>query len=150
MFRGHRPVPTGNALQTLSAIQDSNVVSRTAKTIFEINREVVPKRNQRQDLLVSPPGSSPLADLQHRQKGFLRDVDAADALHALFAFFLFFEELALSRDVAAVAFCQHVLANSMDGFAGDNFCADGRLNGDLEHLPWNKLAHFRDQGLSAF
>jgi hypothetical protein len=43
-----------------------------------------------------------LIHLQHRQKCFLRNLDAADFLHALFAFLLFLEQLALARDVAAV------------------------------------------------
>src|SRR2546425_13035398 len=37
----------------------------------------------------------------------MRDVDAADALHALFAFLLFLEQLALSGDADAVNGCCH-------------------------------------------
>src|SRR5207249_11480540 len=47
-------------------------------------------------------------NFQHREKGFLRNINLADALHAAFALFLFFEELAFARDVAAVAFGQDV------------------------------------------
>src|SRR3954465_8730176 len=45
-----------------------------------------------------------VGDLQHRQKRFLRNLDRADLLHALLALFLLLEELALSRDITAVAF----------------------------------------------
>src|ERR1043166_7632524 len=44
-----------------------------------------------------------LIHLQHRQKCILRNLYAADFLHPLLAFFLFLQELALARDVAAVA-----------------------------------------------
>src|SRR5687767_3491453 len=58
--------------------------------------------------------NSTVTSLQHRQEGFLRDFDGADLLHALFSFFLLFEQLALARDVAAVALRQHVLAQRLD------------------------------------
>ena len=55
-----------------------------------------------------------LADLQHGQEGFLRDLDRADLLHALLAFLLLLEQLALARDVAAVALGDDVLAQRLD------------------------------------
>ena len=82
------------------------------------------------------------ADLQNGQESLLGDIDAADALHAFFAFFLFFQELAFARNVAAVAFGDHVLADGGDGFAGDNFRADRSLDRDFEHLPGNELPAF--------
>src|SRR6266581_9328886 len=54
---------------------------------------------------------------QHREEGFLRNIHLADALHAALAFFLLFEEFAFARDIAAVAFGQHVFADGRDGFA---------------------------------
>ena len=51
-----------------------------------------------------------LADLEYGQKGLLRDVHFADALHALFSFFLLFQELALARDVSAITLGRHVLS----------------------------------------
>ena len=60
-----------------------------------------------------------LFNLQYGEEGFLGDFDGTDLLHAFLACFLFFEELALAADVAAVAFCQHVLAQGLDGLAGD-------------------------------
>ena len=47
--------------------------------------------------------SSFLIDLQHGQEGLLRNLDRAELLHALLAGFLLLEQLALARDVAAVA-----------------------------------------------
>ena len=55
---------------------------------------------------------SALLRLQHLDEGFLRDVDLADALHPLLTFLLLLEQLALARDVAAVAFRGHVLAQA--------------------------------------
>ncbi len=84
-------------------------------------------------------------DFKDGEEGFLRDVDLADALHALFAFFLFFEELAFAGDVSAVAFGENVLSDGGYGFAGDDPAADGGLNGDLKHLPRNEFAQAGDQ-----
>ena len=72
--------------------------------------------------------------LQHRHERFLRDVDAADALHALFAFFLFLEQFSFARHVAAVALGGDVLADGLDGLAGDDLAADGCLKRDLEEV----------------
>src|SRR5262245_54051585 len=66
--------------------------------------------------------------LEHRQERFLRDLDLPHPLHALLAFFLLLEELALARNVAAVALGEHVLAHRLDRFAGDDPPADGGLN----------------------
>src|SRR6185437_10680978 len=51
----------------------------------------------------------------HFQRGderLLRDVDAAEAPHLLFSRLLLVEQLALARDVAAIAFRRDVLAHS--------------------------------------
>src|SRR6185436_12461710 len=84
-----------------------------------------------------------VTNLQHREEGLLRDFHRADALHALLAFLLLLEQLALARDVAAVALGEHVLAQRLDRFARDDAGADRRLDGDLEHLPRDQLAHLR-------
>ena len=55
--------------------------------------------------------------------------------------FCFSSSLRLRRDVAAVAFGQHVLAQRLDGRARDDRAADRRLHGDFEHLPRNELVH---------
>src|SRR5262245_49327235 len=51
-----------------------------------------------------------VVDAQHREEGLLRDVHGADPLHPLLAFLLLLEQLALARDVSAVALRDHVLA----------------------------------------
>ena len=89
-------------------------------------------------------------DFQYGEESFLRDIHAADALHALFAFFLAFEELAFARDVAAVAFGENIFAQSADGFACDDAAADGGLNRDFELLARNQFAKTRGEFAAAF
>src|SRR5439155_1284363 len=89
-----------------------------------------------------------LADFEHRQECLLGDIYATDSLHALLAFLLFFQQLTLARDVAAIAFGEHVLAHGRDGFAGDDFGSNGCLNGDFEHLPGDQFLHLGRQGTS--
>src|SRR6476661_6907291 len=84
-----------------------------------------------------------LADLENGQERFLRNLDAADRLHPLLSRLLLFEQLALARDVAAVAFGQHVLAQGLDALAGDDLRADRRLDRDVEHLTRDQRAHLR-------
>src|ERR1700687_3594223 len=67
-------------------------------------------------------------DFEDGEECFLRDVDLADAFHALLAFFLFFEEFTFAGDVAAVALGQNVFANGRDRFARDHAAANRRLN----------------------
>ena len=82
------------------------------------------------------------SNLQNREKRFLWNFDIADLLHAFFTGFLFFQKLAFTRDIAAIAFGQHILAQGLDTFPGDNVRAYGGLNSDVEHLPGNQFAHF--------
>ena len=84
-------------------------------------------------------------NFQHGEERFLRDIDAAYALHAFFSFFLFLEQFAFPRDVSAVAFGEHVLADRGDGFAGDHAAADGGLDRDFKHLAGDQLAQARDE-----
>src|SRR6266513_1236354 len=62
---------------------------------------------------------------------------------SLLARLLLLEQLLLPRHVAAVAFCQHVLAKRLDSFTRDDLRADRRLDRYVEHLPRNQRAHFR-------
>src|SRR5215467_87509 len=84
-------------------------------------------------------------DLQYRKESLLGYLDRAHLLHALLARLLLLEQLAFSRDVAAVAFRQHVLAQRFHRLARDDMRAYGRLHRDVEHLPRDQLAHPRDQ-----
>lgn len=62
------------------------------------------------------------------------DVDFAELLHLGLTLFLLLEELALSGDVAAVAFSGDVFTHRGDGFSCDDVSSDGGLDGDDEHL----------------
>src|SRR5436190_7149616 len=84
--------------------------------------------------LCSPGLRSRAAPLQHREERLLRDFDRADLFHALLSFLLFFEQLALAGDVAAVAFRQHVLAQRLDVLARHDVASDRGLDSHVEHL----------------
>ena len=77
--------------------------------------------------------------LQHRQERLLRHLNGSNLAHTFLAFLLFFKQFALSRHVAAVAFGRHVLAHLAHGFAGNDFGANGGLNGHVELLARNQL-----------
>src|SRR4051812_40346577 len=82
-----------------------------------------------------------LFHLEHREERLLRDLDVTDLFHPLFAFFLSLEQLALARDIAAVALGGDVLAQRLHRGPRDHPGADRGLDGDLELLRWNKLLH---------
>src|SRR5215210_7574741 len=81
-----------------------------------------------------------VAEFEDGQEGLLRDLDAADLLHPLLALALALEQLALARDVAAVALGRHVLAEGLDGLAGDDLRADGGLDRHVVLLARDLLA----------
>jgi len=83
------------------------------------------------------PPSRSIAALEHLDEGVLRDIHLAEHLHLLFPLFLLLEQLALARDVTAVALGGDVFAHGGDGFAGDDLAADGGLDGDDEEVVWN-------------
>ena len=75
------------------------------------------------------------ADCQRcRHEGFLRHFHITHLTHPLLAFLLLFQKLFLTADIAAIAFCKHVLAHRLDGFPGDNLAADCRLNRNFEQM----------------
>src|SRR5512138_270968 len=84
-----------------------------------------------------------LATLEHGEERLLGNLHPADLLHASLPLFLLLEQLPLAGDVAAVALRGDVLAHRLDGLAGDHLRTDRRLDGDLEHLPWDQLAEPR-------
>src|SRR5512145_359926 len=75
--------------------------------------------------------------LENRQKRALWNAYGTDHLHALLAGFLLFQELSFAGNVAAVAFGRDIFTEGADGAAGDDFSADGALNGDFIHLAGN-------------
>src|SRR5215813_1085765 len=98
----------------------------------------------------SPHAEAPISIyLQDRQERLLWDLDAAHLLHALLALFLLLEELALARDVAAVALRGDVFAEGADGLAGDDLAADRGLDGDLVLLLGDELLELLCQPAAA-
>src|SRR4051794_33042931 len=77
---------------------------------------------------------------QRGHERLLGDLHAADLLHALLSLLLAVEELALARDVAAVALGDDVLALRLHRLAGDDAPADRRLDRDVEQLARDQLA----------
>src|SRR5919206_199825 len=86
-----------------------------------------------------------LVQVEHGEERLLRHLDAADLLHPLLPRLLLLEQLALARDVAAVALGEHVLAARLHGLAGDDARADRGLDGDVEHLTRNLVAQPLDE-----
>src|SRR4051812_45785712 len=84
---------------------------------------------------------------EHGQERLLRHLDRADDLHALLALLLLLEQLALARDVAAVALREHVLALGLDGLAGDDAGADRGLDRHVEELARDDAAQAVDEPL---
>src|SRR5258708_18607099 len=71
---------------------------------------------------------------QHRHERLLRDLHIADALHSGFARLLLLQQLALARDVAAVALGDDVLAEGGHRLAGHDLAPARGLDGILELL----------------
>src|SRR3954469_17205382 len=79
------------------------------------------------------------------EEGFLRDLHVANLFHPLLTFLLTLQQLALARNVAAVALGGDVLAQGLDGRPRDDAGADRRLDGHLELLLGDELFHFDAQ-----
>src|SRR6185436_1964642 len=80
--------------------------------------------NRNRAKFTKPARSSTIPPLQDGEERLLRNLHRADLLHAFLALFLFVEQLALARDVAAVALGDHVLAQRLDVLARDDVAAD--------------------------
>src|SRR5262245_20160623 len=92
---------------------------------------------------IAPAGNGVVTGSLHLEEGqerLLGDVHPADLLHALLALLLLLEELALARDVAAVALGEDVLAQGRHVLACDDLAADRRLDRHLEELARDLLA----------
>src|SRR6476659_7656217 len=99
----------------------------------------------RRSRTASAPPVTALADVEHGEERLLRHLDRPDLLHALLPRLLLLEQLALARDVAAVALREHVLPLRLHGLARDDPRADRGLDGDVEHLARNLLAELVDE-----
>jgi hypothetical protein len=89
--------------------------------------------------LKTNPTASLIIQLEHGEEGFLGHFHVADLAHTFLSFFLFFEEFPLPCDVAAVTFGGDVFPDGLNGFAGDDLGANGRLYGDIELLARNQF-----------
>src|ERR1019366_1466473 len=78
---------------------------------------------------------------QNRQEGFLWDFHTAHLLHTLLAGFLFFQQLLLARNIAAITLCQHIFSHGLDVLARDDIRSDSRLYRHIVHLARYKFAH---------
>ena len=88
------------------------------------------------------PISGRLIKFKYSQKGGLWDFHVAHLAHFLLSFFLFFEQLALTGNIAAVAFGGDVFSQRRYGFAGNNIASDGALNRDFKKLSWYFVPQF--------
>src|SRR3954451_22633387 len=84
--------------------------------------------------------ASVVVELEHGEERLLGYLYATDLLHPPLALLLPLQQLALARDVAAVALGGHVLAVGLDGLAGDDVGADRRLDGHVVLLAGDPLA----------
>src|SRR6266851_1336888 len=75
-----------------------------------------------------------LIKFQHRHERLLWNLDRTDPLHPSLAFLLLFQQLAFTRDVAAVALGKHVFPYRRNRLAGNHLAADRCLQRHLEHL----------------
>jgi len=64
---------------------------------------------------------------QYGQKRFLWHFHASYLAHALLTFLLLFQQLTLTGDVTTITLGSNVFAQGADGFAGDDFRANGGL-----------------------
>src|SRR5687768_17080309 len=112
-----RPSPPGRARRRRRASVPGRCLPRPP---------AAPARSRRR----RPRSSLPLlVEVEHREERLLRHLHPADLLHALLALLLLLEELALPRDVAAVALREHVLATRLDRLACDHTRTDRGLHG---------------------
>ena len=81
-------------------------------------------------------------EFQNSEEGLLRHLHIADLFHTLLTAFLLLQQLALTRHVATVALGGHILANLLDGLAGNDFRSDSSLNGNIELLARNEFLQF--------
>src|SRR5260370_39022275 len=90
-----------------------------------------------------------LVGLEHGQEGFLRNRYLPHVLHALLPGCLLGPQLALTGDIAPVAFCRHVFLDRGDRLAADDPTANGRLDSDLEEVAFAFAAQFLNQFAAA-
>src|SRR3989304_1089917 len=112
-------------VRTKSARMTATTIDSKYSRTVDLRKPVMRLPHSRDATSVAPSLRA-LSHFQHRQERLLRNLDPADPLHAPLPFLLFFEQLALAGDVAAVALGQDVLAQRLDRFARDDAAPNGR------------------------
>ena len=77
--------------------------------------------------------------LQRRQERRLWDLHFAKLAHPLLALLLLLQQLALARDVAAIALRRHIFRQRAQRLTCDDPTADRRLDRNLEQLPRDQI-----------
>src|SRR3546814_17008742 len=75
-----------------------------------------------------------VAHAQRGDESLLRNAYRAVFAHPFLAFLLLLQKLPFARDIAAIAFGGHVLAQRRDRLACDHLAADRRLDRNLEQM----------------
>src|SRR5579884_2762107 len=112
------------------------------------------RREPRRSARIGPASRAPsalpaLPDVEYGEERLLRHLDRADLLHPLLPRLLLLEQLALARDVAAVALREHVLAPRLHRLARDHARPDRGLDRDVEELARDLLLQLLDEQLAA-
>ena len=90
------------------------------------------------------------AHAKSSNKRFLRDRHIAILAHPGLALLLLIQQLLLAANVAAIALRGHVLAHRGDGFAGDDFAADGGLDRHFEQVAGDQVFEAFAHAAAAF
>src|SRR3546814_6077358 len=80
-----------------------------------------------------------VAHAQRGDESLLRNAYRAVFAHPFLAFLLLLQKLPFARDIAAIAFGGHVLAQRRDRLACDHLAADRRLDRNLEQMTRDQI-----------
>src|SRR5690606_40680906 len=83
--------------------------------------------------------SVPTSTTRRSSDLLLRHFHGSDLAHSLLPLLLFFQQLALPRNITAVTFCNHILPDRADGFTCDDLLSDRGLYGHLKHVARDQL-----------
>ena len=99
--RAATPPPPAGLLERVVQLDDGAAVERLVQAAVLDPLDVADDGDAGHHVLLLPRALA--VKREHRQERLLRHLDRADDLHALLALLLLLEQLALARDVAAVA-----------------------------------------------
>ena len=83
-----------------------------------------------------------LVEFQYSEEGRLGHFHIANLAHTLFTSFLFFQQFALTGDIATVALGGHILTHGLNGLTRDDFGPNGSLDGYFKLLARNEFFQF--------